>query len=216
LFDATSGGSAVTSDDSSVQRWEDKSGNGFHLIQSLGTAAKYRTAVQNGLPVVRFLGGTRLDTAAQFPIIGNADFSMFFVFKPTSPYAAAWGWGTFNGGFVGVYLENNLQIWARPSANVVIRGSLPAQWYVVSVVKSGNSYSFASTSAGTFSASNAQTTASSVLSVGSVKALDESQGNFAYGGLNGDLGELAIFDRALSSTEVSEIRASLAAKWNVS
>src|ERR671913_280317 len=40
-----------------VSQWDDASGNGNHATQATGTAQpSYQTAVQNGLPVVRFDG----------------------------------------------------------------------------------------------------------------------------------------------------------------
>ena len=57
LFDATSGGSAVTTDGGSVARWEDQSGNGRHITQStLASQPILKTAIQNGKNIIRFDG----------------------------------------------------------------------------------------------------------------------------------------------------------------
>ena len=56
LYDATSGGSLVAAN-GEVKRWEDKSGNARHYTQGTATAIPTRrTAVANGLDVVRFDG----------------------------------------------------------------------------------------------------------------------------------------------------------------
>jgi hypothetical protein len=56
LYDATSGGSLVAPD-GAVARWEDKSGNARHLVQSGGTARPLRkTAIKNGRDVLLFDG----------------------------------------------------------------------------------------------------------------------------------------------------------------
>jgi hypothetical protein len=45
LFDATTGGNAVTTNGASIARWEDQSGNGWHLTQS--TAGSRPTLTTN-------------------------------------------------------------------------------------------------------------------------------------------------------------------------
>ena len=57
LFDATSGGNPVTTDASSVARWEDQSGNSRHITQStLASQPILKTAIQNGKNIIRFDG----------------------------------------------------------------------------------------------------------------------------------------------------------------
>jgi len=56
LYDATTGGSLVAAD-GGVARWEDKSGNGRHATQGTsGSRPIRKTAIQNGLGVLRFDG----------------------------------------------------------------------------------------------------------------------------------------------------------------
>lgn len=57
LFDATSGGSAITTDGSAVARWEDQSGNGRHFKQSTNNNRPVlRTSIQNSRNIIRFDG----------------------------------------------------------------------------------------------------------------------------------------------------------------
>jgi hypothetical protein len=57
LFDATSGGNPVTTDGSSVARWEDQSGNSRHITQSILLSQPIlKTAIQNGKNIIRFDG----------------------------------------------------------------------------------------------------------------------------------------------------------------
>ena len=56
LYDATSGGSAVA-DDGAVARWEDKSGNAYHLTQgTAGNRPTLRPAIRNGRSVLEYDG----------------------------------------------------------------------------------------------------------------------------------------------------------------
>ena len=57
LFDATSGGNPVTTDGSSVARWEDQSGNSRHITQTtVASQPILKTAIQNGKNIIRFDG----------------------------------------------------------------------------------------------------------------------------------------------------------------
>jgi hypothetical protein len=63
LFDAVSGGSLVAAD-GAVARWQDKSGNARHVTQAAsGSRALRKTAVQNGLDVLRMDGSNDFFTA---------------------------------------------------------------------------------------------------------------------------------------------------------
>lgn len=83
LFDATSGGSAVTTDGSSVARWEDQSGNQNHLTQNnSGDRPKLKTSIQNSKNIVRFDGaGDFMDKSALFT---SQPYTLFLVFAFTS------------------------------------------------------------------------------------------------------------------------------------
>jgi len=55
LFDATSGGNPVTTDGSSVARWEDRSGNARHATQATANQRPVlKTSIKNGRNIVRF------------------------------------------------------------------------------------------------------------------------------------------------------------------
>jgi len=57
LFNNTIGGNLVTSDSASVARWEDQSGNGRHISQSVSESRPIlKTLVQNGKNILRFDG----------------------------------------------------------------------------------------------------------------------------------------------------------------
>jgi hypothetical protein len=83
LFDATPGGSLVAAD-GAVARWQDKSGNSRHLTQSTsGSRPTRKTAVQNGLSVVRFDGSNDFmsvpSSTAAFKFLHSTAHTLFFV-----------------------------------------------------------------------------------------------------------------------------------------
>jgi len=89
LFDATTGGSLVAAD-GGVARWEDKSGNARHATQgTAGSRPARKTAVQNGLGVVRFDGSNDSMAVARstalFNFLHDGDATVFAVYKWTAP-----------------------------------------------------------------------------------------------------------------------------------
>jgi hypothetical protein len=57
LFDATSGGSPVTTDGDTVARWEDQSGSGYHVTQAtLASRPVLKTGIRNSKNAIRFDG----------------------------------------------------------------------------------------------------------------------------------------------------------------
>jgi hypothetical protein len=60
LFDATSGGNPVTTDGGSVARWEDQSGSGRHITQATsGDRPILKTSIQNSKNILRFDGSSQ-------------------------------------------------------------------------------------------------------------------------------------------------------------
>ncbi|NBW23190.1 MAG: hypothetical protein EBR82_86125, partial [Caulobacteraceae bacterium] len=97
LYNATSGGSNVTTDGSSVSRVNDKSGNGKNIV-AVG-AATYKTNIANGRGIVRFNGTSHCYQATSFPYFDTA-YSAFVVCKTTA-YAS-----TFQAAITGLPATN--------------------------------------------------------------------------------------------------------------
>lgn len=83
LFDATSGGSAVTTDGSSVARWEDQSGNGVHATQATSANRPVlKTAIKNSKNVLRFDGSNDFLENVSTAFQGLTDLTMVTVSAP--------------------------------------------------------------------------------------------------------------------------------------
>jgi hypothetical protein len=111
LFDATSGGSAVTTDGSSVARWEDQSGNGNHVTQTTSNNRPIlKTSIVNSRNVVRFDGSN--DNLSGGDILDFGDDSVFIgmVIKSASTSAEV-------GVFTKTRAANNLGRWALTNNN---------------------------------------------------------------------------------------------------
>ena len=85
VFDATTGGSLVAAD-GGVARWEDKSGNGRHATQGTSNSRPIRkTAIQNGLGVLRFDGTDDfLDSTDFLDLTSGQAMTAFVVLKRAS------------------------------------------------------------------------------------------------------------------------------------
>lgn len=80
MFDATSGGAAVA-DDGTVARWEDKSGNGYHVTQGIaGNRPTLRGAIRNGRSVVE-CDGANSNLISATITDGLEQLSVFAVFS---------------------------------------------------------------------------------------------------------------------------------------
>ena len=81
LFDATTGGNPVAAD-GTIARWNDKSGSGINVIQSSSTLRAVRkTAVQNGLDVVRFAGSNDILTFGSSTLFRNVSYAAIYVVR---------------------------------------------------------------------------------------------------------------------------------------
>ncbi len=61
-------GTSTTTDGTGISQWDDQSGNARHLTQGTGGSQPlYKTAIQNGLPVVRYDGVDDIMTATGLP-----------------------------------------------------------------------------------------------------------------------------------------------------
>ena len=108
LWQNIAGTTAVSVSGQTVQRWNDKSGNGNHLTSSSGPA--YTTGVMNSLPVLRYNGNIM---AKLFPAMGNAadNYTVIGVFKVASN--SGWDnwvdWGPSSGYSGQVFVTSGVR-----------------------------------------------------------------------------------------------------------
>lgn len=99
LYDATSGGSLVTTDGATVRRWEDDAGihtGASALACSNATAPELKTNILNGKPVVRITDDTAGFIRINPPIYSNSPSSIGIVML-ANPVAGAGAWISVGG-----------------------------------------------------------------------------------------------------------------------
>jgi len=220
LYDATSGGSEVTADGASVARWEDQSGNGYHVTQ--GTANDQpvlKTSQQNSLNIVRFDGvNDFLFGSTNFPITGSSNRTVFTVFKRVdgaARYIASWGLATSVGVFSGYSSEYYLRF------SSTIKGytnqGANGQWTLWSVVGDGstlNDYNSYFDDGGIATSNTSSNTGATINTTATALYIGRAS-FFRLAYQDGDMAEVLIYDSALSDADREAVRDYLNAKWAI-
>lgn len=214
LYNATSGGSLVAPD-GAVARWDDKSGNNRHATQATSSARPLRkTGVQNGNDVLRFDGlNDNLDSADWF----SSSISIFVVVASDSSATQSLV-SKFNAIGDREYLLNiQSAVGVRFLKNEVGNDGAANQFVDHATTLTGfNIIAGAKgTTDGIASANGVETSvtfASSGVFDGSALwkiGAQEDLVNF----FKGDIAEVLIYNRALSTTERSQVEEYLQSKW---
>jgi hypothetical protein len=209
-----------------VSQWRDKSGNNFHANQSTTSQQPSRSSVMNSRKGVFFNASTRLDyMLISSGISVPTDASIFIIYKPaTQVYNYAVLIDNYHGlggnyGFV-IQRVNDLSqfYYANAGDGTGFIDTAASPWtytdnviQLLSLNKSGATatpyISGTTQTARTVRAATAQYTTG--LSIG---FLGNGGGRF----YNGDMCEILIFNRSLSSTEMKQVHTYLGQKWGVS
>lgn len=220
LFDATSGGSLVLAD-GGVARMQDKSGNGRQFIQSSsGSRPARKTAVQNGLDVLRFDGSNDSLSASGFVFSDIQPAATSTIFIAAKATAVTKSISDANNetllsessgahGHFTVSSNNTISAWNFDgNARRVSASYTAGSWIVFSAWHTGSSL-LAQINDG----SSASDTLNTKTFVGSAPALGRNWNSTAF--FNGDLGELATYDVALSDEARDSVISYLINKWAI-
>lgn len=210
---------SVAGDTESVSLWEDYSGGNRGLTQATAAARPVlRTGIVQGKPVVRFDGvddlllGTALSN-----YITNSARTMFAVFQASSistnsanTYANDAVVGDA-GGFAGLHLKSggptaHAYNWDGTDDQVSVSIALSTPVLVMLRHEGGNLYVSKNGGAESSVASGNLTTLTGALIAGRAGAGTE----FA-----GDIGEIALYNRALTAAEIARVTGYLRSRWGV-
>jgi hypothetical protein len=184
-------------DGDTVNTWTDMSGLGNNAVRT-GGSPTYKTGIINGQPVVRF--GNNNDDGFQFSRI-NTIRTVFWVVKENSGVGTDnfllgdsdsyhFHRGGSNGPLWGGYTEGNVRSGTTKLMGTAINGestSLPADSYqLISVVTTGN-----------------------------VEANQITKDRVYRGSLRGDIAEILIYSRALTTEEEESVGSYLADKYGL-
>ena len=226
LYDATSGGNSVTTDGSSIARWEDQSGNGYHVTQ--GTEVNkpiLKTAIKNSKNVVRFDGSNDGLFSENIAENNLSKMTAFVV-----AYVAGYGVGSFGRYFERGVGARQWLVDGSPTANsnrLVVATSvthrtasnsiITGNWYLSSAKWDGGGnmatnilqrINKADSTANSTGAGTIQSVANTTYQIGNRTALDRT--------FNGDIAELIIYNTELTIEQLNNVENYLASKWAVS
>lgn len=235
IYDATTGGSLVSAD-GAVARWEDKSGNNRHFTQTTsGYRPLRKTAVQSGKDVIRFdgtddylVGGDYLDLS------GTNSLTAFVVLKQSVGGA---GENVVSKYDADSQLREQGWLFQFTSANklqavlIYSDSSTVTNATTSSATVSASSFCVLGwkTTAGSASTSTRLYRNGSVISTTNTSATEATAdsnipvrigaGEYVgspWGAFNGDIGEILIYNSALSDTDRAAVESYLMTKWGIS
>ena len=216
LFDATNGGSLVAVD-GTVRRWQDKSGNQRHCTE-FGSGPQRKAAQINGRDVVRFNGTNAQLSGTSTPGAGNQR-TTFVVATSNTSIGEILQIGAHRNGGAGF-----LHRASTGSGNTIIGGDL----YTNNLTISGRELPVTSAFVGCIvqesrssfqyfhnAASYPVTGTLNSFSMNEGYFIGALRGTFSFRFFDGDIGEIIIYDSALSGTNRAAVEAYLISKWGV-
>jgi hypothetical protein len=219
LFDATTGGSAVTTDGTSVARWEDQSGNGNHVTQATsGQRPELKTSIQNGRDVIRFVAAN-LDflRASSTVISGTTGRTIFMVVKATSTGQvgiAGFGGGAATGQTFDITPEIRVRMVGRQDFNL----SMGTTAFRILTIGCPSSALFPDVYGYLDGVAMSGTPTSPTAAVNTTTTVGFTVGRAAQGGVaecGGDYCEILAYDQNLATADRESVERYLADKWGV-
>lgn len=229
LYDATSGGSLVAAD-GAVARWEDKSSNGRHFTQSSsGSRPLRKTSQQNGKDTLLFDGTNDVLLGPDFGdyLQSGQAATVFMVMKASSTgrrhelinkqnVLAGWRFLIESDNKATLFCDSDAsnRTTVAASTATTVSGYTLLAWRAsggsltssASMFRNGASISTATTG----SVASVPDT-SEVMAIGAAYA-----NNTIFDSLNGNIGEVIIYNAALSDTDRAAVESYLMTKWGIS
>jgi hypothetical protein len=237
LFDATSGGSAVTTNASSVARWEDQSGNGRHATQATsGYRATLRTSVQNSRNIIRFDGTDDFYTGLSAALLNSTStnkFSFFIAWIPDldSRQSAFGGGGILRKMTNGGSGDNDWYFGVRSGGSFVmnITGGANKAIASTSTLTTNTAHVVGLTFDGTASTTVSNRVTLYLSKTSETKVLGDGSGGWGNGDgelgrgytsssyyYKGDVCEIVVYDSVLSSANITSVVDYLKSRWGIS
>jgi hypothetical protein len=218
LYDATSGGNTVTTDGASIARWEDQSGNGYHVRQTTANNQPVlKTNQQNGLNIVRFDGSNDfLSSANNFSVTGGSNRTVFIVFnRDTSQNKSIVSWGVNSAGQAVLFTQEFFLRFNSTIKGYTNQGANGA-WSLWATVGAGSTLGdyHAYFNGGGITTPTSTTNNSNALNTGS-SPIYIAKTSYGADYADGDMAEVLIYNSALSNADREAVRDYLNAKWAV-
>jgi len=223
LFDATTGGSLVAAD-GAVARWEDKSGNARHATQSTSQSRPLRkTSQQNSKDALLFDGVNDL-LAVPCNLSGSSGITVFFVHKRVAA-STVYAFSNYQytpGDGAGILCSSNtssaISAQGRPDGSASFRSTASGAAttnYVVGTARWNGASLFSYANGGSessVSAPNETLQSANSVVFGAAYANDPF---FIQPFSNISIGEIIVYNFALSDANRSAVESYLMSKWGI-
>jgi hypothetical protein len=216
LFDASSGGSQVTTDGSTVARWQDKSGASYHALQGVANARPLlKTAIQNSKPALRFDGlndclripTIPLNTSITIFVVGNFINAKPFLIEHSANSESNSGFYLYGNYFSSWQFRRDAASHIGTISQSLSTGAMALYSLrydtVASVAKNGSLLL------------NTGLTGSTVANTSVTTALNICSRNQTGAFSQGDLCEVVIYNSAITDAERAQVDEYLNNKWGV-
>lgn len=211
LFTDTARSTPATSDGDAIAGVTDKSGTGYHLSQSnASTRPTYKTAIQNGLSIARFVVANSSNMIVASPSETARNWTFFIVVKdptPTTGTAKAF-FDSATGRLIISHLANS-----TPQL-----GYFDGAWRNIANVASGAqilTWVLDNTGSDIFrNGTNLGSAAYTQRGIsGNTRIMSDNSGTSQFTG--GDLCEMLIYSGALSQEDTESVGSYLATRWGI-
>jgi hypothetical protein len=207
-------GTSTTTDGAAVSSWADQSGNARNATQATGSLQPaYKAAIQNGLPILRWSGSFGTNLGVSFGATLSQPTTMFLVFSATG--RALNPKGLIDGDGVGG--RNALAFFASDetmgqyAGTTILTGAaqtIPTGFMVMSALFNGAS-SQVWKNGTSYLTGNPGANSISGLTIGNRFSKDTTNT------LQGDIGELLVYNSALSVPNRQSVESYLATRWGL-
>ena len=230
LYDATSGGNLVSTDGATVARWQDKSGNGRHISQATANARPaLKTGIKNAKNVIRFDGANDILSVANSAISQNIGvLNLFAVCRSTKTLSSSVYQTVIhnsNGTTVGpsrsdIYISNAIEVGGRRLDTDSFQSVKPGTLATNEWVLAGANFNYNAASLTAYKNGTGASRSPSFQTVGTTPntpSLLFGIGSFANVNefLTGDIAEIIIYNKALTTTQRQSVESYLNAKWAI-
>ncbi len=208
--------STITESSCSVSQWDDKSGKGNDATQGTGSAQPTTDATtQNAKNVLDFDGGDSFVLPSAIYAIANANSTVFMVSKRTTETGSTENLISLEESagarmFLSYSLAAGAVVYTNNTAGdgvLTITGVTNTDFQILRARRSGTTQAL--TQNGNAESTNANGADESGVDAALIGA------NSAGGGLIGSIAEILMYNRSLSTAEISSVETYLSNKWGI-
>lgn len=209
----------VGADTDPVGKWEDQSGTGNHFAQATsGARPSYQTLEQNGLPAIKGDGSNDY-LSGNAPITGGGNRTIFIIVKPdttaTEKYWVDFGNNTSSGKDyrIGNAAASKFGVKVEDGNRLFTTAVSTAAYHIVTVKQSGSSTTNIDAWVDGAALTVSSTTSRTINTANSGRIFANYTGTLFSACL---IGEIIVYDSALSETDRQQVEDYLATRWNLS